>query len=1196
MHACLGNQQKCVFHPKNAAWAGKFGTASNDKTRFFPTSRCLARFSVTFGSIIPPKTVRGADIGDRSIRHLLCRSHLRTRRDAWLSASVTEHSSDVVFKISHHAGDQFGRCASKHMAKRLRNRKDRKSGQTMRAKIVSKSELESHQNEANLHQPPSDKANRGNARKNSAKSKKCAPSRSLQIESLESRLAMTGAATLTVFVNSQPVALPANIGKFADNSTAVISTTDANGHLTFNDSATRTLGDFFQIWRTNAGLAGNNANANLSATQLMGNSANATSTVQMFVNGQVASDFANHVLVNGENIVLAFGSNPIVSLNSNFGPIIIELFETTAPGTVNNFLNYVNRSAYNNSVFHRVDDNFVIQGGGFNTSSTTFTATSQFTAIATDPPIQNQPGRSNTRRTVAMAKSSDPNSATSQFFVNLSNDNNFLDSPSNSGGFTAFGQVLDMTAADTISNIPVRTTNPSPFGELPVTTANLLPVIQAVTGKGDMTGTVFTDANNNGLRDTSEAALSGVTVFVDANGNSTFDTSEQSVISDANGQYLLQVLPGSRSVRAVVPTGKTLSLPSSGGYTRTIEIGRTVSGLSFGVGTSNGSGNAGLTSGFAGNVYVDTNANGTLDTGESGIPGVMITLSGLSSNTPFVRTVITGNDGVYRFDNVPSGTFSIAECQPSAMMDGTDSASITGAASANDQFSNIAFTSGQKLTNVNFGELRVLPEFVNIAWFFVSASSNNVTPFRQVVARGEAINGDTTFAATILAATSETPNVGSAAPVASSDSFTVNAGNSLNITAANGVLKNDSDSDGDPISSVIVSSTTHGSLSLRSDGSFTYVPVAGFSGSDSFTYAATDGVHASALVTASILVVGTNGVPTAANDTYTTNKGTPLTIANADGVLKNDVDPDGSALTAQIVANPSHGTVTLSAAGGFTYTPAAGYSGADSFTYRANDNTSNSNTATVNLTVLPPPTATADTFSVNENSPLSINAAAGVLSNDTNPDTGALSALLGTTTSHGTLLLNADGSFVYTPNANYFGPDTFTYKATKGTRQSETATATINVQSVNIAPLAVGNLYTVNEDTALTVTNVNGVLANDTDGDGDSLTATKVSDPTSGTVTFNSNGSFTYTPVANFQGNATFTYRANDANTSSSVATVTIQVTGVNDPPVAVADTYVVATNGVLNVSAALGVTKNDSDIDGDGLIATIRLSPLTEH
>lgn len=139
-------------------------------------------------------------------------------------------------------------------------------------------------------------------------------------------------------------------------------------------------------------------------------------------------------------------------------------------------------------------------------------------------------------------------------------------------------------------------------------------------------------------------------------------------------------------------------------------------------------------------------------------------------------------------------------------------------------------------------------------------------------------------------------------------------------------------------------------------------------------------------------------------------------------------------------------------------------------------------------------------------------------------------------------------------------------------------------------------MYTVNEDTALTVTNVNGVLANDTDGDGDSLTATKVSDPTSGTVTFNSNGSFTYTPVANFQGNATFTYRANDANTSSSVATVTIQVTGVNDPPVAVADTYVVATNGVLNVSAALGVTKNDSDIDGDGLIATIMLSPLTEH
>ncbi|MGH3477235.1 MAG: Ig-like domain-containing protein, partial [Nocardioidaceae bacterium] len=171
-----------------------------------------------------------------------------------------------------------------------------------------------------------------------------------------------------------------------------------------------------------------------------------------------------------------------------------------------------------------------------------------------------------------------------------------------------------------------------------------------------------------------------------------------------------------------------------------------------------------------------------------------------------------------------------------------------------------------------------------------------------------------------------------------------------------------------------------------------------------------------------------------------------------------------------------------------------------------------------------------------------------VLGNDSDPDGDPLTAVLGSGPSHGTLTLNANGSFSYTPAANYNGTDSFTYRASDGTLESNEATVTITVTASNDAATAVDNAYSTGEDTTLTV-NAPGVLGNDSDPDGDPLTAVLGSGPSHGTLTLNANGSFSYTPAANYNGTDSFTYRASDGTTTSNLATVTITSTATNDAP-----------------------------------------------
>ena len=163
------------------------------------------------------------------------------------------------------------------------------------------------------------------------------------------------------------------------------------------------------------------------------------------------------------------------------------------------------------------------------------------------------------------------------------------------------------------------------------------------------------------------------------------------------------------------------------------------------------------------------------------------------------------------------------------------------------------------------------------------------------------------------------------------------------------MLSNDTGTAGDTLTAALDQGPSHGTLTLHANGTFTYTPGTGFSGSDSFTYTPKDGAFTGTPTTVTISVVDT--APVGHADTYTTPGNATLTVA-AKGVLANDSDAEHDKLTAALSAGPSNGGLTLNADGSFSYTPNAGFVGTDSFSYMANDGILSSASTLVTLKVM----------------------------------------------------------------------------------------------------------------------------------------------------------------------------------------------------------------------------------------------------
>ncbi|PZE73248.1 hypothetical protein DEJ27_02005 [Curtobacterium sp. MCPF17_018] len=350
----------------------------------------------------------------------------------------------------------------------------------------------------------------------------------------------------------------------------------------------------------------------------------------------------------------------------------------------------------------------------------------------------------------------------------------------------------------------------------------------------------------------------------------------------------------------------------------------------------------------------------------------------------------------------------------------------------------------------------------------------------------------------------------------SSDTATTPTGTTLKVPAASGVLANDS---GTGLSVVSNTTPAHGTATVAADGSYTYTPAGGFSGSDTFQYTAKDSSGQTSTSTVTVTVA-----PKGSDDAYSVHAGTVLKVNAADGVLTND---RGSDLTLTGHGQPSHGLVKIGPDGSFSYGADKGFSGPDSFTYTAKDGAGATVTATVRLTVLP--TATADAVTATAGSTTIGN----VLANDLG--TG-LTVTGSSVPAQGSATVRPDGSYSYTPAAGFSGTDSFTYTVTDGSGGTDTVTVTVQV-----APAAQDDTVKVAAGgTAAAGTRATGVLGNDS---GTGLTVASNTSPSHGALTLDkATGTFTYTPTDGYSGPDAFTYTAVDGSGSPSTATVTITV------------------------------------------------------
>ena len=376
---------------------------------------------------------------------------------------------------------------------------------------------------------------------------------------------------------------------------------------------------------------------------------------------------------------------------------------------------------------------------------------------------------------------------------------------------------------------------------------------------------------------------------------------------------------------------------------------------------------------------------------------------------------------------------------------------------------------------------------------------------------------------------------------------------------------------------------SNGTLVYNGDATWTYTPAANFTGLETLTYGVSDGVAAAVITSATFNVSPVNDTPVANAQSVTTAEDTAVDIT----LTGSDVD--GNPLTYSVVGSPAHGTLTGTAPN-LTYTPGTNYNGSDTFTFKVNDGTVDSATVTVTIGVTPvndTPVATDDSFTTSEDTTLNASVAGGLLSNDVDIDGPALTVTqvnglstnvgVPVTLTKGVLTVQANGSFLFVPNANAFGSETFSYTASDGSA-TDTADVLITIVPVNDVPVANGQSVSTAEDNALSIT------LTGSDVEGSTLTYTVVGSPAHGALSGTA-PNLTYTPALNYNGPDSFTFKVNDGAVDSATVTVSINVSPVNDAPT-VSGVVTLASSGedTGRVITLAQLLTNAIDVDGQSL------------
>ncbi|MBS0648809.1 MAG: tandem-95 repeat protein [Verrucomicrobia bacterium] len=520
-----------------------------------------------------------------------------------------------------------------------------------------------------------------------------------------------------------------------------------------------------------------------------------------------------------------------------------------------------------------------------------------------------------------------------------------------------------------------------------------------------------------------------------------------------------------------------------------------------------------------------------------------------ATTTVIFQAQVTQINPPSSYDNVSTIDYSYTPFggSPIDLQSQTNTASVTSI-SADAPMANP--DTGTAVANVPLNGSSVLTNDTGTG-IFVSTYDHTTTQAGTVVMQSDGtyvytppsnFSGTDTFTYTIsdpLMQTAMTTVTLTVLPQAQNDVGSVAADTPLN---GSSVLTNDAGT-GLTVTSYDMTSTSGGTIVMQPDGTYIYNPPNDFSGTDNFNYVATDSSGNPTTGTVTITVL-----PVAENDFGTTPANTVL---NGSTVFTNDMG-SGLMLIAYDHTSVQGGTVVMNMMDGtYVYTPPSNFSGLDTFTYTVQDQDGDMSVATVSITVLP--VAVNDTGTTPANTPL--NQMTSVLSNDagtgltvTAYDTASLQG--------GTIVMQTNGTYLYTPPFNYSGPDSFNYTAT----DSNSSTTSASVM-LTVTPHATNDTAITNANTTLIGPSV---LANDT---GTTLTAIASTSPTTqgGLVSINTNGTYTYVPPTGFSGIDTFTYTAVDAFNDMTMGTVTITVL-----PVAVNDTGSTPENIPLNGTSVL--------------------------
>ncbi|HEX4738459.1 MAG TPA: tandem-95 repeat protein, partial [Allosphingosinicella sp.] len=639
-------------------------------------------------------------------------------------------------------------------------------------------------------------------------------------------------------------------------------------------------------------------------------------------------------------------------------------------------------------------------------------------------------------------------------------------------------------------------------------------------------------------------------------------------------------------------------------------------------------------------VYNDANANGTYDAGE-GVSGVALTLfaKGTASTNytgaqdvdvdgdgfvdKFVSTITSGVNGGYDFTGLGEGKY-IVQVDASNFLAGHALAGLTVLPTAANSDNNV--DNDNNAHQVSGGGIVSNPITLN---------------FDQEGPGFNGTAGDNTNNTLDLGFVANLP------PTANPDFVTVDEDSGANDLTTQ-LLSIDTDPDNDALTITSATAASHGTVTVTS-GTLTYTPGADYNGSDSFSYTINDGHGHTATSTATVTV-------NAVNDPVTTGAPATLTVdedvsAPVPSLSISDVDatlaPSG---VYEVTLSALQGTLTLTTTTGLTFTGGsdgtadasmtfhgtladinaalataryvgnANYNGSDTIHFTATDQfgatvatgsgaaTSSSSDIAITVNSVNDVPATADhTVTATEDTAYVFQASDFPFSDPNDSPANALAAVkivsvpgAGMLTDNGVAVGAGDsvsvaditaGKLVFTPAADANGSAYASFQfevqddggtASNGHDTSSAATMTIDVTAVNDAPVATDDGYSTNEDNPLSVNAASGVLANDTDIDTahTSLTASLVAGPShASSFTLHADGSFDYTPAANFNGTDTFTYKVNDGSLDGNIATVTITVDPINDGPVLSTSSPVTETEQTA-VTLNSGLTVSDVDLD----------------